>query len=187
MKTITLLTDMEQNCLFIRPEKYEEVINALRERGFDITDSANGIKNTEIAPKYDPCRLFKKGDIVEPCQANGRWLSPPWEHRTGIRYEVTEDENPITADLYIKDPDSPEPFLTHAAFFNLVTPVEEREPYKVEESIFIKDEWKVWKDGGDKTQTLIATYTLAHPNAKAAAEAERDRLNAEYRKEQNHD
>lgn len=146
-------------------------------------DLVNGTKNTEITPKYDPCRPFRKGDIVEPCQVNGRWLSPPWEHRTGIRYEVTKDEDPLTAHMEVKDPDSPHPFLVHAAFFKLVTPVEEREPYKVEESIFIKNEWKVWKDGGDKTQTLIATYTLAHPNAKAAAEAERDRLNAEYRKE----
>ena len=142
-------------------------------------DLANGIKNTETAPKYDPCRLFKAGDIVEPCQANGRWLSPPWEHRTGIRYEVTEDENPITADLYIKDPDSPEPFLTHAAFFNLVTQVEELEPYCIADHIH---GWIVYKDNPGN---VVANFNKTHPNAKAAAEAECARLNAEYRKERN--
>ena len=128
------------------------------------------------ALKYDPCRPFKKGDIVEPCQANGRWLYPPWEHRTGIRYEVIKDECPISADLYLKDPDSPEPYIAHAAFFKLVTPVEELEPYSVEKT---NVGYRLIR--GDE---LLANYWPNHPYAKEAAEAERDRLNAEYRKEQ---
>jgi hypothetical protein len=130
------------------------------------------------SPKYDPCRLFREGDIVEPCKVNGRWLSPPWEHRTGIGYEVTEDENPITADLYIKGPDSPEPFRTHAAFFKLVAPVEELEPYSVTAST---DDWCVQ---AKQSRAIISRYSKRlHPHALEAAEAERDRLNAEYRKE----
>lgn len=129
------------------------------------------------APKYSPYRLFRNGDIVEPCLVNGRCLSPEWKHRSGIRYEVTEDENPITADLYIKDPDSPQPFFAHAAFFKLVTPVEEREPYSIADHIH---GWIVYKDTPDN---VVANFNKTHPNAKAAAEAERDRLNAEYRKE----
>ena len=61
----------------------------------------------------------------------------------------------------------------------LVTPVEELEPYTVVESYGRTDVMK-----GDY---IIATYTDSHPHAKEAAEAERDRLNAEYRKEQNND
>ena len=134
----------------------------------------------ETAPKYDPGRLFREGDIVEPCQSNGRWLSPLWEHRTGIRYEVTEDENPITADLYIKDPDSPEPFHTHAAFFKLITPVEELEPY-----------YYVAKNDGVHPTFLVRNRNEEHRVAAICEcwneeDAQRicDMYNAEYRKEQ---
>lgn len=139
-------------------------------------DLVNGVKNTEIAPKYAPNRLFRKGDKVRVVEWNGRDIA-----RVGqIGYVVSNECNSrveLSIDGWKNSVYYP------ACHLELVTPVEEREPYKVEESIFIKDEWKVWKDGGDETQTLIATYTLAHPNAKAAAEAECDRLNAEYGKE----
>lgn len=91
----------------------------------------NGTKNTEPAPKYDPCRKFRKGDIVAPCSVNGRWCSHVWEDKSSIHYEVAKDEDPITAHMEVKDTDSPHPFLVHAAFFKLVTPVEEIEPYRV--------------------------------------------------------
>lgn len=130
-------------------------------------------------PQYDPNRLFRKGDIVEPCTVNGRWLSYTWENRSGIHYEVTEDENPLTAEMFIKDPDCIEPFLSHAAFFKLVTPAETRFSFRVGD-FPVDGEWSVWKDSTGKTE-IISSYKIAtHPNAKEAAEAECDRLNAQY-------
>lgn len=128
-------------------------------------------------PKYDPCRKFRKGDIVEPCQVNGRWSTCLWQDRAGIRYKVTKDEDPLQSHMEVKDPDSPQSFLVHAAFFKLVTPVEELEPYSVETCQY---GYTV-----NKGELILATYNdETHPHAKEAAEAERDRLNAEYRKEQ---
>ena len=130
------------------------------------------------APKYSPYRPFHKGDIVEPCLVNGRSFSPEWEHRSGIRYEVVKDEDPLTAYMEIKAPDSPQPFFAHAAFIKLVTPVEELGPYSIADNLH---GWIVYKD---LPGTVVANFNHYHPNAKAAAEAERDRLNAAYRKEQ---
>ena len=133
----------------------------------------------ETAPKYDPCRKFRKGDIVEPRSVNGRWFSPVWVDRSGIHYEVTIDEDPLTAHLYVKDPDSPEPFLVHAAFFKLVTPVEELEPY-----------YYVTKNDGVHPTFLVRNRNEEHRVAAICEcwneeDAQRicDMYNAEYRKE----
>lgn len=57
-------------------------------------------------------------------------------------------------------------------------PVEEMEPYSVETCQY---GYTV-----NKGEDILATYNdEKHPHAKAAAQAECDRLNAEYRKEQN--
>lgn len=63
-------------------------------------------------------------------------------------------------------------------FLKLVTAKEELEPYSV---TYDNKFYHINKHGEEAS---IAVYSEArHPNAKAAAEAERDRLNAEYRKE----
>jgi hypothetical protein len=142
----------------------------------------------ETAPKYDPCRKFRKGDIVEPRKGREVYACEWFDcvfHKLEGTYKVCDDER--EGHVSVIDKETGEDCYVSSFALELVTPVEERESYSVKESIFIKDEWQVWKDGGDKTQTLIATYTLAHPNAKKAAAAERDRLNAEYRKEQGND
>jgi hypothetical protein len=65
-----------------------------------------------------------------------------------------------------------------ACHLELITPVEEMEPY------IVVDAHTHW-DVADKNMKAVAIYSKGnHPQAKAAAEAERDRLNAEYRKEQ---
>lgn len=158
-------------------EKYKEACDALKSRGFDPHNMQNGIKNTEPAPKYDPCRKLRKGDIVEPCQVKGRWHSVTWAGRSGIHFTVTEDEDEDGI-ISIKDPDCKLPFIAAAVFFNLVTPVEELEPYKIEKNLH---GWIVFKD---IPSNVVANFNKTHPNAKAAAEAERDRLNDEWRKEQ---
>lgn len=130
------------------------------------------------SPKYDPCRKFRKGDIVEPCQVKGRWMSVTWAERSGIHYTVTEDEDKDGIITIVKDPDCNLPSIASAVFFKLVPPVEELDPYGVSENIH---GWIVFKD---TPGNVVANFNNTHPNAKAAAEAECARLNAEYRKEQ---
>ena len=132
----------------------------------------NGIKNTEATPKYAPCRLFKKGDIVRVVKCKGRPFSKFWEPYIGSEMQVvdneTDCENPS-----IKTPKGWQPI--DAAYLEIVTPVEELEPYSVGEST---DYFSVDKDD----EELSLYWKDKHPNAKAAAEAECARLNEEYRK-----
>jgi hypothetical protein len=66
-------------------------------------------------------------------------------------------------------------------YLELVTPVEELEPYIIRE---YADFYAVEKDGAQYSIFFKGSY---HDNAKKAAEAERDRLNAEWRKEVEND
>ena len=135
----------------------------------------------EKAPKYDPRRKFRKGDIVKIVEWRGRRMA---DGSNGGVYTVQEDEK--TNDykgVSIKHETKGRLIgwaRVHACNLELVTPVEELEPYIVKKySTF----FAVEKRNNHKDRP--ATYDLDfHPNAKAAAEAERDRLNAEYRKEQ---
>ena len=146
------------------------------QRDFEALSPANGIKYTEPAPKYDPCRKFREGDIVEPCSVKGRWLSEAWKNRKGIHYEVTSDEDDDCV-MWVQDADSLHPKDVEAVFFQLVTPIEELEPYSVVDA---HTHWDV----ADKNMKTVATYSKGyHPHAKEAAEAECARLNEAYRKE----
>ena len=167
----------------MNPEEIKK--GELHEHDFAALSPANGIKNTEPAPKYDPCRPFKAGDIVKPCSVKGRWWDFTWKERHE-HIVVTEDEDKDGV-MGIKEEDSIYPRLAPAVFFQLVTPVEEREPYSVHEADTIKG-FDIMRDGlcvmtfpfGSKE----AGYYHSKIAAKEAAQAERDRLNAEYRKEQ---
>ncbi len=135
----------------------------------------------EPTPKHDPCRKFRKGDIVEPCAVNGRWCSHVWEDRSSRHYEVAEAEDPLTAQMEVKDPDSPYTFLVHAAFFKLITPMEGY--FRVDGD---EDEQEFYVKKG---AFFVASYGYGPDDfykkeeAKAAAQAECDRLNELYRKE----
>lgn len=137
----------------------------------------NGTKNTETAPKYDPCRKFKKGDKVHmKREVHGRPVyigDDAWEPLDPNEIWSVEEDELETGWVHIKTS------CVHASVWHgmleLVTPIEELEPYSVEDGPMA---FRLKK--GDK---LLASYWRSHPNAKAAAEAERDRLNAEYRKE----
>ena len=137
--------------------------------------------------KHDPCRPFKKGDIVRLKEWNGRcpemysgtnsWFNHPPRCKNG-NLEVREDEKNSRVEIGIIGAD-----CAHAAaapaYLELVTPVEELEPYSVVDA-------HTHCDVADKDMKIVVTYSkLYHPNAKAAAEAECKRLNEEYRKEQN--
>lgn len=147
---------------------------------FSAEEAAKNVSPIAPPPKHDPCRPFREGDIVEPCAVNGRWCSHVWEDRSGIHYEVAKDEDPLTAHMEVKDPDSPYSFLAHAAFFKLVAPVEE--PYCISAGAGIIE---IWKRKSEVVKTWYYDEVKAGLKAKAAAKAECDRLNAEWRKEQN--
>lgn len=128
------------------------------------------------APKYDPCRLFRVGDIVTPIERDGREV--PDGAPVGEKCTVVEPEkNGIVCIRY--DVGS-EYYIHEIPFYHLelVSPVEELKPYRVEEST---DYFSV--DKGEEEICLF--WKDKHPNPKAAAEAECSLLNEGYRKDQN--
>ena len=154
----------------------------------------NGTKNTETAPKYDPCRRFRKGDKVEYLPKDGRELFEA-ERLLTQTLTVVENEHEIYNRVEVKAQNGDihsVPFY----YLKLVTPVEEQERYILIHNEFEKHYEVCWKDddepdGRTGRTRCRATFWYYHPpqtytqkEAKAAAEAERDRLNAEYRKEQ---
>ena len=143
-------------------------------------------------PKYDPCRKLKVGDVVRVLKINGNLPKCQWagnipkEGVTGIVRELRKEDHFVWIDCkeivgYCIDP----------AYLELVTPVEELEPYFVGESENSYDLFRKTSNGNQlrasfwwKHNPTPDLIELSKANAKAAAEAERDRLNAEYRKEQ---
>lgn len=134
----------------------------------------------EVYPKYDPNRKFRSGDKVRSKQVNGRWYSGSDKEHAGQLLTVKEDEGTEdTASVVYVAPNDKTNWMTDPAYLELVTPVEELEPYYVKEII---ETVQIRRDG---CGSFVASYDKeSHPNAKAAAEAECDRLNEEYRKEQ---
>lgn len=140
-------------------------------------------KTTEIpetAPKYDPNRKFRKGDKVHvKREVHGRPVyigEDAWEPLDPSEiWTVVEEKE--TGWVYLKN-GCLSADVWHG-MLELVTPIEELEPYSVVDA---HTHWDVAADKGMKT---VATYSKGyHPNAKAAAEAECARLNDEWRKEQ---
>ena len=132
----------------------------------------------ETAPKYDPCRFFKVGDTVSPKSWHDRM---PWgDSNTNRAHLYNRWKCTVIADEYqgiVKcKTGSGFIFETAPCFLDLITPVEELEPYNV----FFEGRFVHVRKG----EQVIASFNLnAHPNAKEAAEAECARLNAEHRKE----
>lgn len=155
-------------------------------------------------PKYDPTRLFKKGDIVKLKDWNGRcpvmysgtnsWFNHPPRCKNG-NLEVREDEKNSRVEIGIIGAD-----CAHAAaapaYLELVTPVEELEPYFIHECTE-EESFDIFRHGGNDYNLLRSVYyyktenndhaELTREEALAAAEAECKRLNEEWRKEQNND
>lgn len=136
-----------------------------------------GTKNTEPAPKYDPNREFREGDKVSVRKIHGKL--PQCRYNGMVKVNegdcCTINEKEHRNCYWVTIPSGGN-WCFDAAYLELVTPIEELEPYTVEEG---KASFLLKK--GDK---LLANYWPSHPHAKAVAESERDRLNAEYRKEQ---
>lgn len=145
-------------------------------------------------PKHDPYRRFREGDRVSPCAWQDRAPTARMGEcciipKPGI-YEVLTDELHEMVSLRYGG----ETIKMHICFLELVTPVEEIEPFYLDE-ITDEDEdeeqyhcfmIKTLK-GEDKIRTYYSNKFETIAQTKAAAEAERDRLNAEHRKDQNDD
>ena len=148
------------------------------------SDSQSSTVNSQS--KYDPTRLFKKGDRIRFKTWHG-FQPEDWENEAellGKEATVYEDQKPDDFSVHFlfdgEDPDE-EWHATYLPFIELVTPVEELEPY------IVVDAHTHW-DVADKNMKTVAMYSKGnHPHAKEAAEAECARLNAEWRKEHAHD
>lgn len=145
---------------------------------------------TSAPTKNDPTRLFKEGDKVRVVEWNGRHFHDRdhgTELTTGCICEVCDDEESTVTEGYINIMVTYEEQVRSIApcFLELVTPVEELEPYTVDEcgfapTLYVRKNGKVYmtipyKEGSSLFQT--------REEALAAAEAECKRLNEEYRKE----
>lgn len=135
------------------------------------------------APKYDPCRPFREGDEVRYVPCNGRECPamPCDEYYREKTLTVVKDED-SNHQVLVRTQDGREKYIRFC-YLQLITPVEELEPYIVKKySSFYAVEKR--NDLKDRPATYDVDF---HPHAKEAAEAERDRLNAEHRKKQDND
>lgn len=136
-------------------------------------------------PKYDPYRLFKKGDIVE-MDTHGRDIAASMKKigvELGERYTVTEDENNMGYVSFI-GADGIEHY-TMFFWLKLVTPVEELEKWHVYHDKDVSA-FEVKTENHMETASIIfyGPGIRTEKEAEKAAESERDRLNVEWRKEQ---
>lgn len=133
----------------------------------------------ELPPRPPSTRRFKKGDLVRLVEWNGRSIdtfdeSTMWASygKKDATFVVTEDE--IDGRVEAEDPQEARMWVVvHPCHLELVTPAEDRAPWRIGE---LKDSFFVGHDG-----TMAAKFKKdGHPDARAAAIAERDRLNASY-------
>ena len=164
----------EKSLVYVHPS----AVSLPSEHGTSLSRRSSEGAETEVpTTKYDPCRLFRKGDRVKTRSVFGRKI-----YIDDVLYEVMWDES--CNKISVKDLTSAETLVgMPSVFFELVIPVEEMEPYFVIKGDLING-WDVCKQKNENICCTVATFTQGHPNAKAAAEAERDRLNDEWRKEQ---
>lgn len=148
------------------------IINALQDSGCNC--------NRKTPTKYDPCRKFKKGDKVRVVERHGRYQpNIPCDELWKGLCTVAEDEDFCNNLVKVRSEDGREK-LSHWWYLEIVTPVEELEYF------YIKHDTTGFAIVDRLNMCYVAHFkAVQHPHAKEAAEAERDRLNAEYRKEQN--
>lgn len=150
---------------------YERTVSDFRQAAPE-----NGIKNTESAPKYDLSRKFRKGDKVKLRKSFfGRETT--FSHYSEAKfnfddiYTIEEDEEPQPSLVAVASNDGE--YSEEFCFYEieLVTPVEELDPYRV--------------GTGIDSQLLYFNNEL-FAELEKAEDAKRvcDLLNAEYRKEQ---
>lgn len=132
--------------------------------------------------EYDPCRKFKKGDLVKKRYIYGRSCDAIGS--LGI-YTVVEDEDTNGGNVIVKNGTGGH-YKVKAVFLQLVTAVEDRPVYKVQESE-AQDCFDIIRDNlcvmsfpfGAKEHGWYYNETAA----KEAAEIECERLNNLYKQE----
>lgn len=129
--------------------------------------------------KYDPCRKFKKGDKVRVVERNGRSPILCGAVELGGTYTVRtdEDDGDVILDIGYGALGGESIAWT---FLELLTPIEELEPYFVQEN---QNTVEVLSHEDEEVPATVF-FKSKHKNARERAEAERDSLNAEHRKEQ---
>lgn len=129
-------------------------------------------------PKYDPCRKFKKGDKVRVVERHGRYQPniPVDELWKGL-CTVAEDEDFCNNLVKVRSEDGREK-LSHWWYLELVTPVEDLEPYFVLDS---PNTYNICKHG---ESGFAATFYKKYPIARKLADEYCAALNAANRKEQ---
>lgn len=130
-------------------------------------------------------RPFKEGDKVRVVERDGRsYVDAPPVGAT-CRVIVGEDSFGMVT-VEFKFSENEEPAVHNVPFYHLelINPVEELEPYSVEEDSHY---WHVLYEQNGGKVTVCKFLKSYHPTAKAAAEAECKRLNEEYRKEPDND
>lgn len=150
----------------------------------------DAIKNTGSTPKYDPCRKFREGDIVRLVEWNGRKLWDDIKHLHRIYNEkgtFTVHDNEQGKDVVIvPDAYTENVYCVCPACLELVTPVEELEPFYVCENTESRS-FEVRRKEDHKVQAAFYYFNKDNAPAKSAAAKATlehcDRLNAEYRKE----
>ena len=167
---------------FRETKKQEKMRNALKKMGISLTPEK---------PKYDPCRKFKKGDIVDYRRRDGRdyeTVPDSEDYKFARVLDSEDDESGMVGVEFVAAYGGDDAyFLVPWYHLQLVTPVEELEPYSVHESEvarcfdIMREKLCVMSFPFGSKET---GYYHDEPAAKAAAEAERDRLNEEWRKEQ---
>ena len=132
------------------------------------------------APKYDTCRLFRKGDKVRVVEWNGRKYYDYDHHtelKTGCIAEIWENEKDEQEEGFVSVMFEEHIRCVPPCYLELITPVEEIEPWVIDEGD--PHFWGIVKIAGKFPVMLPRDYYT-----REQAEAEVDRLNAEYRKEQ---
>lgn len=187
----------------IRVNSFWTVMGEKREQSFLVHYSHVSLPPKK--PKYDPCRLFCKGDIVRLKEWNGRCPALPEDWKFDTRLFEVHTAEKFNSLVEITRENSKYVYTTPICFLELVTPVEELEPYSVEEvdvdSLIFNPKLDPDRDHESAFHvrymnkrngeiTIIKTYyesdIYSYDCAKADAETECKRLNEEWRKENNH-
>lgn len=139
-------------------------------------------------PKYDPNREFREGDKVRVRKIHGKLPQCRYNGMVKVKEgDCCTIHSKEHRNCYWVTIPSGAHYCFDIAYFELVTPVEELKPYsvKLRQEITVDDTYPycavVDYDGNEAARFYCEQYEAG--KAKAAAEAERDRLNAEYRKE----
>lgn len=133
------------------------------------------------APKYDPCRLLKKGDRVQVKMRNGRCNGKDGEYLREAFCTVAEDE---TQNELVRVLHNATEYRLDPAYLELVTPVAEQGSYSVRHND-AHAAYSIYGPYGLSAANYFYgdRYPYSKHSAEAAAYAECDRLNAAYRKE----